>query len=86
MQADEARSTQHYRTVRQCLLPSSGSLGMQCSGSNVSESSMLAVLKAETGLLMEGLDPLWNQDIHWGAREMPFSRRRVVFSLRMDCL
>lgn len=86
MQADEGRSTQRHRTVRQCLLPSSGSLGMQRSGSNVSESSMLAVLKAETSLLMEGLDLLWNQDIHWGAREMPFSRRRVVFSLRMDCL
>ena len=61
------------------LLSSSGSLGMQRSGSNVGESSTLIMLKAETGLLMEGLDPLWNQDIHWGAREAPLASRRVVF-------
>ena len=66
------------------LLSSSGSLGMQRSGSNVGESSTLIMLKAETGLLMESLDPLWNQDIHWGAREAPLASRRVVFCLRMD--
>lgn len=85
MLADEVKSTQHHRTVRQCL-SSSSSLGMQCSGSNVSESSTLIMCKAETGLLMEGLDPLWNQEIHWGAREAPFASRRVVFYLRMGCL
>ena len=52
---------------------------MQHSGSNVSKSSVLAMLKAETGLLMEGLDPLWDQDVHWGAREMPFFQEACWF-------
>ena len=67
-------------------MSSSGSLGVQCSGSNVSESSTLIRRKAETDVLMEGLDPLWNQDIHWGAREAPFASRHVVFYPRMDFL
>ena len=59
-------------------MSSSGSLGMQRSGSNTSK-SVLAMLKAETGLLIEGLDLLWDQDVHWGAREMPFFQEACCF-------
>lgn len=84
MQAGDVKSVPHRTAVRRCLSSSSSSLEVQRSGSSVSKSSMLIILKAETGSLVEDFDPLWSQAAPLGAGEVPFASRPVVFYLRMD--